>query len=380
MVNTVFVTGATGNIGGKIVAHILQDDALTQLVLLVRGHSNSEARRRVEDVLHTLHPEIDLVEARRRIRVVSGDITVTGLSLPQSTREELATMVTHIIHAAATTQFQLPWRKAHLVNYAGTRNVMAFARQAQQMGRLKGIAHISTAYVCGKREGKIYEEDTWSRHPFSNSYEHTKWEAEEFVRSLMSELPVIIFRPSIVVGDSNTGRTISFNVLYPPLRWIHEGMLTALPCHPDIPLDIVPVDFVSHAIHHILLRKEQCPVKTYHIVAGAEKSVTVGEVVRRAVAYFNSAPIGPFPVRVKFKPSQPHEGASPRIAGKERRRLQLVKVYEPYICVPRYFDNTHTLAALQGTSISVPSFSSYFDNILRYSFAMHWGKRVKEAA
>jgi thioester reductase-like protein len=380
MANTVFVTGATGNIGGKIVTHILQEDTLTELILLVRGHSNAEARRRFEDILHTLHPEIDRVEAERRIKVVCGDITVSGLGLPQSTREELAPKVTHIIHAAATTQFQLPWRQAHLVNYAGTRNVMTFARQAQQMGRLKGIAHISTAYVCGKREGKIYEEDTWSRHQFSNSYEQTKWEAEEFVRRLTSELPVTIFRPSIVVGDSQTGRMTSFNVLSPPLRWVHKGIVTAFPCEPNIPLDIVPVDFVSLAIHHILLKREQCSGKTYHIVAGAERSVTVGEVVGRAVSYFNSAPTGSSPVRVKFGSSHPQDEASPHIAGKKRRELQLVKVYEPYICVTRHFDNTHTLEALRGTDISVPRFSSYFDNILRYSFETDWGKRVKEAA
>jgi nucleoside-diphosphate-sugar epimerase len=380
MVTTVFITGATGNIGGKIIGHILQQDTQTELVLLVRDHSNSKAGRRFEDVLRTLYPEIDGVEAKRRIRVVCGDITVAGLGLPQSTLEELAMRVTHIIHAAATTQFQLPWREAHLVNYAGTRNVMAFAKQAWQIGRLKGIAHISTAYVCGKREGRIYEEETWSCRRFSNSYEQTKWEAEEFVRSLMSELPVTIFRPSVVVGDSQTGRMISFNVLSPPLRWIQKGIVTAFPCQPDNPLDIVPVDFVSLAIHHILLKREPCPGKTYHIVAGAEKSVTVGEVIGRAVSYFNSAPTGPSPVRVKFGTSHAQHATSPQITGRERRGLQLVKVYEPYICATRHFDNTQTLEALRGTGISVPRFSSYFDNILRYSFPTDWGKRVKEAA
>jgi thioester reductase-like protein len=380
MVNTIFITGATGNIGGKVVTRILKDDVSVRLILLVRASSNMEAQRRVEDVVRVLSPEIDLVQARKKIRVICGDITLNGLGLPESVLFSLAGEVTHIIHAAATTKLELPLEDARLVNHIGTKNVMTFARQALEAGTLQRIAYVSTAYVCGKKEGVIYEDEKNPPTQFSNTYQETKWEAEQLILNSLSDLPFVIFRPSIVVGDSQTGVTIAFNVLYTPLKWIQKGMLTILPGSPNTPLDVVPVDFVTDAIHHIFLKTEQCVGKTYHLVAGRAKSTTVGEIVERGLHYFNHTGENEALARIKFLPPGSYESVSPFLSGKERRALQLVKIYEPYICVTRFFDNTHTLETLQGTSISAPILSSYFDNILAYSFATNWGKYTKNAA
>ncbi len=380
MKKIIFITGATGNIGGKLVTRILKDDASVRLILLVRASSNMEAQRRVEDVIRVLSPEIDLVQARKKIRVICGDITLNGLGLPESVLCSLAGEVTHMIHAAATTQLDLPLEYAHLVNYIGTKNVMTFARQTWEAGTLQRIAHISTAYVCGKKEGIIYEDEKNSCPQFSNTYQETKWETEQFILNSFSDLPFVIFRPSIVVGDSQTGITIAFNVLYTPLKWIQKGMLTMLPGSPNIPVDVVPVDFVTNAIHHIFLKTDQCVGKTYHLVAGRTKSTTVGEIVERALHYFNRREENEPLARIKFLPPGSYVSASPFLLGKERRALQLVKIYKPYLCMTRFFDNTHTLDTLQGTSISAPMLSSYFDNILAYSFATHWGKHMKNAA
>lgn len=380
MVNTIFITGGTGNIGGKIITRILKDDSFVRIVLLVRGNSNTQAQQRVEDVLSLLSPETDFLEARRRIKVVCGDITRNGLGLPESVLNSLAAGVSHIIHAAATTQLQLPLERARLANNIGTKNVMAFAKQAQEAGNLQRVAYISTAYVCGKRQGTIYEDDQDRCPRFSDTYQQTKWESEQFVRNLMSDLPITVFRPSIVVGDSQTGRTTAFNVLYTPLKWIHKGALTVLPCSPDTTLDVVPVDFVSNAIHHILLKTEQSVGETYHIVAGTAKSPTVGEIVDRAVNYFNGTGADEPLARIKFLPPRSYYGSPPLLKGKVRRAFQLVRIYEPYICVTRHFDNSNTIKALQETNISSPAFSSYFHNILGYCFATEWGKRIKYAA
>jgi len=371
MVKTVFITGATGNIGGKIVTRILRDDLFTRLILLVRGNSNAEAQQRVENVLKILSPEINLSQPKRRIKVVCGDITLKGLGLPESLLRSLAMEVTHIIHAAATTKFQLPIECARLVNYAGTKNVMAFARQAKEAGNLQRVAHISTAYVCGKKEGIIYEDEIDSSPHFSNAYERTKWEAEQLIRSLIPELPITIFRPSIVVGDSETGRTTAFNVIYTPIKWIYEGILTALPCSSDTPLDIVPVDFVSNAILYIFMRSEQRIGRTYHIVAGMEKEVTVGEVIDLALLHFNHrVPLRPT-ARIRFLSGGSH-GAE--------KKTHLLKIYEPYLCEVRHFDNNNTLQALKETTISVPVHSIYFSNLLEYCFSTDWGRELRFAA
>jgi thioester reductase-like protein len=378
--NTIFITGATGNIGGKIAASILKEDSTTRLVLLVRGNSDVEARRRIENVFSILSSEIDLLQMRKRVRVISGDITLSGLGIPEPLLSHLADEVTHIIHAAAATKFQLPLEHARLVNYVGTKNVMDFAGKAQRAGRLQRVAYISTAYVCGDERGTIYEGDVGNDQRFSNTYEQTKWESEQLVRNPMRGLPYTIFRPSIVVGDSQTGKTLAFNVLYAPLKYIYQGMLTALPCSPGTPLDVVPVDFVSNAIHHIFMRTELCTSKIYHIIAGSEKAATVGEIVDYAVEYFNSiSPDGSL-AGVTFLPANSDYEATTFFQSKGRRMLQLVKMYEPYIRVERSFDNTNTIEALKGTNISAPKLSSYYSTILKYCFATDWGGDMKYAA
>ncbi len=347
--------------------------------MLVRENSATKAQQRIENLLKILSPEIDIVQARRQIRVICGDITLSGLGLSEPVLNSLATEVTHIIHAAASTQFQLPLKYARLVNYKGTKNIMAFAKQAQDAGNLQHVGYISTAYVCGKKEGTIYEDDMEHQKGFSNTYEQTKWESEQFVRNLMSDLPVTIFRPSIVVGDSKTGMTLAFNVLYTPLKWIQKGVITVLPCSPDTPLDVVPVDFVSNAILHFLLKTEKCIGKIYHLVAGKANSATVGEIVKHAINYFNNTALGKPKIGIKFSPPYFYCGPPPILHGKVKRALQLIKIYESYICTKRHFDNTNTINALQGTNISTPKLSSYFNNILSYCYWTNWGKRIKYA-
>ena len=64
-------------------------------------------------------------------------------------------------------------------------------------------------------------------------------------------LPAQVLRPSIVVGDSRTGWTSSFNVLYPPLRAFAHGAIPALPARRAAPVDVVPVDYVADSVHEL---------------------------------------------------------------------------------------------------------------------------------
>jgi thioester reductase-like protein len=268
----VFLTGATGLVGGNLIPRILKDHSITRLVLLIRGGSDREAELRVDQMLEVVTPEIDKDQAKRCIQVVRGDITLDRLGLSENLYNSLAKEVTHIIHSAATVQFQLPLECASLINCTGTKNVMTLAQCAQKTGRLKGVAYVSTAYVSGNLGGRILETELDCGQQFSNTYERTKLESEKIVRQLMNELPITIFRPSIIVGDSKTGRTTAFNVLYPPLKLIHHGLIQVLPGSENNPLDVVPVDFVADAIDHVFLKTEQGIGKTYHLTAGEGNS------------------------------------------------------------------------------------------------------------
>ncbi len=373
MSNTVFITGVTGNIGGKLLITILDNDPDTKIIALIRGESAAVAQSRLEQALRVLSPEFDTALIGSRVRVICGDITQHQLGLTDAAFDKLASEVTHIIHSAAGIQFTLPLDCARQVNFVGTINVMSLAQRAAEIGQLCNVAYISTAYVCGDRDGWIYEDESVAPRQFSNTYEQTKFEAEQYVRTLMPTLPITILRPSIVVGDSQTGRTLTFNVLYSPLKFIYKGIIRALICDPATPLDVVPLDYVAKVAHHILFRAETTG-KTFHIVAGAAEAPAVGSVVRHFLNYLGQNLTG-----VNERVPSLDQSNDGKITGNPRT-LQLMAVFDPYLKVTRHFDNGNTLTALQGSGITLPPFAGYFDKLLDYCFAVNWGRTLRHAA
>jgi thioester reductase-like protein len=373
MPNIVFITGATGNIGGKLLITILSKDPDAKVIALIRGESVAAAQSRLEQALCVLAPEFDTALIGSRVSVICGDITRHQLGLSETVFDKLALKVTNIIHSAAGIQFTLPLDCARQVNFVGTINVMHLAQRAAEIGQLRNVAYISTAYVCGDRDGWIYEDESVAPQEFSNTYEQTKYEAEQYVRTLMPTLPITILRPSIVVGDSQTGRTLTFNVLYSPLKFICKGVIRTLTCDPATPLDVVPLDYVASVMHHILFRTEPTG-KTFHIVAGAAAAPAVGNVVRYFLNYLGRNLTG-VSERV-LSLDQSGEGQTTE----NPRTLQLMAVFDPYLKVTRHFDNTNTLTALQGSGITLPLFTGYFDELLDYCFAVNWGRTLRHVA
>ena len=104
---------------------------------------------------------------------------------------------------------------------------------------------MGTAYVAGERTGLVREDELAVGQSYRNTYEQTKAEAEALVRSRLGSLPGVILRPSIIVGDSRTGVTSSFKMMYWPLKIYARGLWRTVPGYPDAVLDIVPVDFVA---------------------------------------------------------------------------------------------------------------------------------------
>lgn len=373
MSNTVFITGATGNIGGKLLITILDRDPDAKIIALIRGESVAAAQNRLAQALCVLAPEFDTAAIGSRVRVICGDITQHQLGQSDSVFDRLASEITHIIHSAASIQFTLPLDCARQVNVVGTFHVMSLALRAAEIGRLRNVAYISTAYVCGDRDGWIYEDEYVAPQQFSNTYEQTKCEAEQYVSTLMPTLPITILRPSVVVGDSQSGRTLTFNVLYTPLKFIYKGIIKALTCDPATPLDVVPLDYVAKAAHHILFRTDSNG-RTFHIVAGAAAAPAVGSIVRHFLNYLGRNISG-----TNGNVSSPDQSNNGKVS-ENPRTLQLMAVFDPYLKVTRHFDNTNTMTALQGSGITLPPFDDYFYQLLNYCFAVNWGRTLRHVA
>jgi long-chain acyl-CoA synthetase len=264
-------------------------------------------------------------------------------------RERLAASVGAVVHCAASISFTLELEEARTINVEGTRAILALAEEAAEHGSLDRFVHVSTAYVAGERDGCATETDGDTGQEFRNTYERTKLEAEELVRA--SSVPASILRPSVIVGDSVTGWTPAFNVIYFPLQAFARGLFPNVPGDADARLDIVPVDTVADA----LLELVRGPVRegAFHVVAG-DSAPTNTELATLAAEAFDAEP----PVFVGL-------GEDPAA---EMRAGALL----PYFSVRCTFD------ARRGRSLGAtpPPLADYFPTLMRYAREAQWGKQA----
>ena len=372
----IFLTGATGFVGRNLIPRILDDDPENKLTLLVRATTPTEGQQRVEESLQLFCKKDDISRLQKRIEIALGDITLPLLGFTPDLYNRLTQKITHVIHSAANVNFQLPLSQSRLNNVYGTENVLDFAREAFDTGNLKRLAYVSTAYVCGDREGTIYEDELNGKQHFSNSYEQSKYEAEQKLKYYSSQLPITIFRPSIIVGHSKTGITSAFNVLYHPLKLLYKGVLKIIPGSPHTQLDVVPIDYVCDAICHIFLNSEQGIGKTFHLTEGSAVASTAGEIVEGAVHFFNrvlptlKVTFPRFISPVFFHLLRPLSFSSTKVF------LNKMEQYIPYLSGQKNFDTSNTRTALAGTTIHPPRLREYFDILLQYCVEVDWGKKL----
>jgi thioester reductase-like protein len=373
----IFLTGATGHVGRNLIPRLLNSDPRARLLVLMRAESSARAAVRLDQLLSGLAPAVNEGDGRRRVSAVCGDITEERFGLSEARFDRLASRVTHIIHSAAATKFNLSLEEARRVNLRGTENVMGLARSARKKGVLKRVAHISTAFVSGNRSGRIEEGDLDRGQGFSNTYERSKFEAERFLVESCRDLPFVIFRPSIIVGDSHSGATTAFNVLYIPLKYLARGWLRFVPGGPATPLDVVPVDFVCDAVCHILFHLAGAEGRTFHLCAGPTKATTVGEVLGEGLNYFNQLGLGSKALRLRFismKWLAAVRPVEPFLSRPMKKCLGKARAFLPHLKIVRFFDTAGAEAALRGTGISPPELRSYFQVLLRYCLAANWGE------
>jgi thioester reductase-like protein len=344
----VFLTGATGFLGMEVLARLLEQGD-REVIALVRARDNEDAAERIERVLAQLWR--DPSPYRERVRAVAGDVTSDGLGITAAERTAIAEDVGAIMHCAASISFDLPLEEARRINVEGTREVIGFARECKALGRLERFVHVSTAYVSGKYEGTFRERQLDAGQEFRNTYEQTKWEAEHIVCEATDLAPAIA-RPSIVMGEAETGWTPAFNVLYWPLRAFSRGLFNEIPALPSAHVDIVPVDFVADALVHLLDVSDQ---GVFNLVAGRDAPFA-SEVVELACERFDR----PLPVVVAGGgPDDDEHGA----------------VYMPYFDMEIVFDDSRARALLGPAGIRPPKMTEYFDTLMDYAEAVRWGKR-----
>lgn len=260
---TVFLTGATGAIGSRVLESYLQGGS--EVWVLVRDREGHSVHERVQELLD--HGKIPAA-LRSRVRVLEGSITEKNFGLSTAEVRRLEQHTDYFVHSAAITHLGASAEECDRANILGTENALALAKQMQRTGRLVRFAHLSSYAASGTARGGFFAEDSLPLAPaFANEYERTKYQAELLVREEMARgLPVVIFRPSVTVGDSQTGRILSFNFFYQVVKIIATGMLSHWPDLRERTVNIVPVDYVARAIRDGLDRAWTLR-KTFHLVS-----------------------------------------------------------------------------------------------------------------
>ncbi len=269
---TVLVTGAAGFVGTEVVKRLIGRGCA--VVALARAPDGDAARR----LARAWWDWPDLrAKIGHGIEPVAGDVAAPFLGLGPEVYADLARRVTHLVHAAADLRLNAPLEALRATNVDGVRHVLEFAQMARQHGLVR-MGHVSTAYVAGAHPSVVPEDDLPAAPRFRSAYERTKHEGESWVRAVMGEVPVSVFRPGMIVGDSHTGYIKMFNTVYYALRLLLTGRLRVLPTSPAIRLNLIPVDYVADAVTQLLFHP-RAEGLTFHLTPPAEEAPTVGELV-----------------------------------------------------------------------------------------------------
>jgi thioester reductase-like protein len=206
----VFITGATGFLGSHLVARLLDDGY--HVTALARGSKNTSPESRVKEVLQDVG-----VSQFANIDVVEGDIAVPGLGLTDAAKQRILTDADEVWHCAASLSFQQEDRdEIFRMNVDGTRHVLDLVKQT----RTRRLQHVSTAYIAGNRSDVALETEIHVGQTFKNAYEESKCRAELLIadQARKGEVVSSVYRPSIVIGDSRSGRVTHFHGVYAFIR------------------------------------------------------------------------------------------------------------------------------------------------------------------
>jgi thioester reductase-like protein len=345
----VLLTGATGMVGAEVLARLLEREDVTVLTVL-RAGDDEQARARLDTLLADvlgLEPDV-----RRRTVALAGDVARPGLGLSAPARDRVLATVDGIVHAAASVAFDMPLPQARAINVGGTHAVLQLARELADRGALRRFVHVSTAYVAGDHPGTFREDQTWAGQGFRNTYEQSKLEGELLLASSADGLPLVVARPSIVVGDAGSGWTAAFHGIYGPLRAFARGLLRRIPAQPEGLVDTVPLDYVGAGIVHLLDAED---VRGTVALAAGESAMTVRDVVTLTTRALGR------PEEPVLDPDAQDEAGQP--------------VLLPYFDVRTRFDTSRAAAILGRAGLRPVPLPGRIEALLRYASDAAWGRR-----
>jgi thioester reductase-like protein len=376
---SIFITGATGYLGSYVVQRLLESHR-DRMVLLVRARSKHEAQQKLWKALQLHMSFARFYEAlETRIDIALGDITEPGCGLRAGTLESLKGNVSSVIHIAAALNRRSE-RVCQDVNLRGTLEVVKLARALHTAKPLRRFSHVSTTAVAGERHSELVREDDsidFARRDY-DPYARTKKFCEHMVDTLLADVPVTVFRPASVIGDTRFGDTTQFDMVRAVVMLARMGVI---PLRPEARHDIVPANYVGKAIAEIH-QKEAPKHRIYHLSAGlgSESSIVMMGKLRlrgKSLPHVFAPALGkPFGALMDVAANTPRQWGLSNVGS-------MMQVFWPYVEFDTVFDNARVVSELGEAPMPFGDYGSHaLDFALEHDFTYPyrpWPGHVGEA-
>ncbi|MBX3189735.1 MAG: SDR family oxidoreductase [Labilithrix sp.] len=355
----VLLTGFPSFGARKLCEHLVASHARTLVHAVVQKKFEADAREALDALP---------LEQRGRVNLLEGDAAAMDLGLSGSELKAVASEIDRIHHMAQVSYLGADRKLAEHVNVGGAREILELASVARS---LQCLVFHSTAHVSGDRTGLVLEAELDKGQTFRNVVEETMARAEKMMRGAMSKVPIAVVRPTIVVGDSQTGEVDRFDGPYFLILLIVTSppdFPMPLPGRADTLLHLVPADYYVRAACAIG-RDPRARGRTFHI--GDPSPLTTKRVFELvAAAGGRRTPRGFIPANLTK--------ALLRTPGIDRL-AKSPRAFIDALATPVTYSFANTTELLADTDVRCPPLESYVDGLVEYVQHRLREKRARDA-
>jgi thioester reductase-like protein/short-subunit dehydrogenase len=349
------VTGGTGFLGRAVLARLLAREDCDAVYVLVRRASVDKLRRRTREL-----------DGADKLVTVTGDLTVERLGLTDETIIDLAGQVDEVLHLGAIYDVTADDAANRSANVDGTRHVVAVTAEIGA----RCLHHVSSVAVAGEHTGVFTEDDFDLGQEFGNPYHETKFAAEKIVRE-ESGTAWRVYRPAVVVGDSQTGQMDKIDGPYYLLGAInalgHLPSFLRMPAPELGATNVVPVDYVADAMV-ALVHTPDLDGRAFHLVNPRPQPLS--EIYNALAGALGAPKLLPvLPASIGQALTRVAGGLGRTAAGGSARDIALAEFDIPPEVLPHLtfscvYSSEATVEALDG--FTPPEFGAYAPVLVQY--------------